>query len=248
MDALFCVAAGKMLWLSVPFLVTATAVRFWRWFRVPRSDMRLGLLGRREAGAPTWVQLARDSLLFPQVLDLDRCMWWFVIALHAAGAALFVGHLNLVSEFRFLSRALGDAGMERFALWSGGVLAIVLLVTLPYFLIRRLTPPGRRVSAPEDYFLLALLFLLILTGSQMRFSGVSTGVYREYVQSLFAFQPRVPAGLDAAGSRWFLGFHVALANVLMFYFPMSKLMHFAGSFTTNLIRNEHLWMKAYNRP
>ncbi len=238
-----------MLWVSVPFLVVATALRVYRWSRVPRSAMRLGLLGKQEAGPGKWLKLARDSFVFPQVLDLDRCMWWFVISLHLAGTALFIGHLNLVSEFTFLSRALGDRGMERFALWSGGAIAIVLLVALPYFLIRRLTPPGRSVSVPGDYFLLALLMFLILTGSQMRFfSDVPTGAYREYVQSLFSFDPRIPAALDAPAARWFLGVHVTLANVLMIYFPMSKLMHFVASFTTNLIRNEHLWMKSYSRP
>ncbi len=249
MDAYLCLAAGKMVWVSLPFLVVVTACRFYRWFTVPRSAMRLGLLGPNDAGSAKLLKLTRDSFLFPQVLELDRYMWWFVIAMHVAGIALFIGHLNLVSEFTFLSRALGDRGMERFALWSGGAIAVVLLITLPYFLVRRLTLPGRSISVPGDYFLLALLLLLIVTGSQMRFfSDAPTSAYREYVQSLLSFEPRIPSTLDAGAARWVLGSHVALANVLMLYFPMSKLMHFIGSFTTNLIRNEHLWMKGYNSP
>jgi nitrate reductase gamma subunit len=72
------------------------------------------------------------------------------------------------------------------------------------------------------------------------FGHVPVTVYREYVNGVLAFGPYLPAGLDTAAARWSLGIHLLLANVLIFYFPLSRLMHVIGSLTMNLIRSEHL--------
>jgi len=179
--------------------------------------MKLGIFGQKERRTARWLKLGKDSFLFSQVLDLDRRMWGLVISFHLAGIALLIGHLRLIFGFIPLVNALDD-WVEQFASFTGGAIGIILLITVLYFLIRRLKSPVRQISAPEDYFLLILVLLVIFTGDCVRFFGEC------------------------------LGIHVMLANILIFYFPFSKMMHFVGSFATNLIRSEYLWMSSYKRP
>ena len=210
--------------------------------------MRLGIFGREELRTARWLKLGKDSFLFPQVLDIDRRMWGVVIIFHFGVLALFVGHLRLIFEFTPLAKALGDQGMEQFAFLTGGVIGILLLITVLYFFIRRLTPPHKSISSPEDYFLLILVLIVIFTGDYLRFFGdIPVMAYRQYVNSLFSFQPHVPPVLDTATARWSLGIHLLFANMLIIYLPFSKLMHFVGTFATNLIRSEYLWMNNYKR-
>ncbi|UCE53423.1 MAG: respiratory nitrate reductase subunit gamma [Desulfobacterales bacterium] len=210
--------------------------------------MKLGIFGQKEHRTTKWLKLGKDSFLFPQVLDIDRGMWGFLISFHLAIAVLFIGHLRLIFEFTALAKALGDLGMEQFAFLIGGAIGIILLITVFYFLIRRLTLPGKKISAPEDYFLLILLLLVIFTGNYMRFFGdIPITAYRQYVNSLLSFNPYIPTALDTSVARWSLGIHVMFANMLIFYLPFSKLMHFVGSFATNRIRREYLWVNSYKR-
>jgi len=238
-----------MVWVSVPFFLAGMTFRICQWFRAPRSEMKLGVFGQKEDGTARWLKLGKDSFLFPQVLDIDRRMWGFVICFHLAGVALFIGHLRLIFEFTPLANALGDRGMEQFAFLTGGTIGIILLITVLYFLIRRLTLPGKNISLPEDYFLLILLLLVIFTGAYMRFFvDVPVTAYRQYVNSLFSFNPYIPTALDTTTTRWSLGIHVMFANILIFYLPFTKVTHFVGTFATNLIRREYLWMNSYRRP
>ena len=211
--------------------------------------MKLGIFSQKELAMDKWLKLGEDSFLFPQVKDIDRRMWTFVICFHLAGLALFVGHLRLIFEFTPLTAALGDRRMEQLAFWTGGGIGIILLITALYFLVRHLTRPCKEISSPGDYFLLILVLLVIVTGNYMRFfSDIPVTAYRQYVNSLLSFNPFVPDSLDTTTEKWSLGVHVIFANLLICYLPFSKVMHFAGTFATNLIRSEHLWLSSYKRP
>ena len=228
-----------MVWVSVPFFLAGTAFQIYQWLRVPRSEMRLGIFSQKKVGTARWLKLGKDSFIFPQVLDIDRRMWGFVIALHLAGVALFIGHLRLIFEFTPLANALGSRGMEQFAFLTGGAIGIILVIAILYFLTRRIVSPNRAISAPEDYFLLILILLVILSGNYLRFFGdIPVTAYRQYISSLFSVNPYIPAVLASSTTKWALGAHVMFANMLFIYFPFSKLVHFVGSFAANLIRSE----------
>ncbi len=130
MDRLFCLIAGAMLYISAPFLIGAIAFRILRWRRAPRSATHLGIFGSQKPSKARWSKLGKDLFLFPQVLDLDRSRWGFVIAFHLAGLLLIVGHLRLISEFTLLELMLGPGGMERFALFIGVAVGLVLLISV----------------------------------------------------------------------------------------------------------------------
>ena len=126
-----------------------------------------------------------------------------------------------------------------FALISGGIIGIIMMLAVFFLLMRRFKSPYRDISIPEDYILLLLLLIVILLGNHLRFFGdVHVTDYREYVHSLLVFKPAFTAELVASGTKWVLTTHVLFASILAIYFPFSKLMHFVGSFTANLVRSE----------
>ncbi|MCK5576884.1 MAG: respiratory nitrate reductase subunit gamma [Dehalococcoidales bacterium] len=232
-------AAGVLVYIAVAVFLFGTGYRVFQWFRVPRSGIRLGIFPQPRNKGARVLWMARDSFFFPQVLDVDRWMWLFVILLHLGGIAAFVGHLRIIQEFTPLVNALGDEGMAQFALWSGGTIGIILLVTVLYLLFRRFKSPYKDLSTPEDYFLLVLILVIILLGNHLRFFGdIHVADYREYLQSLLAFRPAFPEAIAESGTRWVLASHVLTANILLIYFPFSKLVHFIGAFAGNLLRSE----------
>jgi nitrate reductase gamma subunit len=239
MDPFSYVAAGILVYIAVTVFVLGTAYRLFQWFQVSRSSIKLGLFPRAAGTGGRLLRLARDSFLFPQVAELDRPMWGFVILLHIAVVGAFVGHMRLIREFTPLANLLGPEGMDRFSLLAGGAIGIIFMVSLLYLLVRRFKSPYKDISTPEDYFLLILILLVILMGDYMRFFGdVHVTEYREYVRSLLTFSPYFPTALANSAAKWVLVTHITFANLLFIYFPFSKLMHFVGTFAVNLIRSE----------
>ena len=239
MDWFSFLVAGVMVYVAAAVFIGGTAFRIYQWSTVPRSGVRLGMFPRANSRMGRVFQVARDTLVFPQVRDVDRLMWLAVIGLHAALVAAFVGHLRLIGEFTPLANALGGTGMERFSLLSGGTIGIVLMVSLLYLLARRFKSPYKDISTPEDYILLVLILMVVLMGNHLRFFGdVHVTEYREYIRSLFTFSPSFPEALAASATRWSLVAHVLFANLLLMYLPFSKLVHFAGSFAVNMGRSE----------
>lgn len=239
MDWISFTIAGVMVYLAIAIFIGGTAFRIYQWMTIPRSGVRLGLFPRANSRKGRLLQLGKDTFIFPQVRDVDKVMWIAVLGLHAALVAAFVGHMRLLTEFTPLANSLGSAGMDRFALISGGTIGIVLMISLLYLLMRRFKSPYKDISTPEDYALLVLVLLVVLMGNHLRFFGdVHAAEYREYVHSLFTLSPTFPAALAASATRWSLVAHVFFANLLLIYLPFSKLVHFAGSFAVNLVRSE----------
>jgi len=228
-----------MVYIAVAVLVLGTAYRLYQWLRMPRSNVKLGIFPKARNSGTRLLKLGKDSFLFPQVTDVDRPMWLFVILLHLAIIMAFVGHLRLIREFTPLANALGAEGMDQFSLISGGTIGIIFLLSAFYLFMRRFKSPYKELSTPEDYLLLILILLVILLGNHLRFFGdMHVTEYREYVQSLLAFRPSFPPALAASGTKWVLSTHVLFANLLAIYFPFSKLVHFVGTFAVNLVRSE----------
>jgi nitrate reductase gamma subunit len=62
--------------------------------------------------------------------------------------------------------------------------------------------------------------------------------YREYVQSLLVFRPSYPEAIANSSARLVLSLHVLAVNILVIYFPFSKLMHIVGTFAANKVRSD----------
>ena len=239
MDWFSYLVAGILVYVAVAVFLLGTAYRIYQWFRVARSSVKLGMFPRPKNKWARGIKLVKDSLLYPQVLEVDATMWLFVLLLHIGGIGAFVGHLRLFNEFTPIANALGEEGMAQFALWTGGTVGIILLVSVTYLILRRFKSPYKDLSIPEDYLLLVLVLVILLFGNHLRFFGdVHVAEYREYIHSLLAFRPAFPETIAESSTKWVLVSHVLTSNLLFIYFPFSKLIHSIGTFAGNLIRSE----------
>ena len=239
MDGVSFILAGVAVYVAVAVFIGGSVYKLYQWVTTPRSTVRLGMFPRPEKRFGRGLKLVKDTLLFPQVMDNDRIMWIFVIMLHLVGLATFFGHMRLFGEFGPLINLIGTGTMNTLSFIGGGTAGIVLLVTTLYLLVRRFKSPYRDISVPEDYLLLLLILLIIMLGNHLRFfAHFDVADYQVYMNSLVAFKPDFPAAIAQSGARWVLVGHVFTASLLLMYFPFSKLVHFFGSFASNLVRSD----------
>jgi nitrate reductase gamma subunit len=239
MDWFSFLVAGILVYVAVAVFILGIAYRIYQWFRMKSSSVKLGMFPKPKNRWARGIKLVKDSFLYPQVREVDVTMWFFVLLLHIGGIGAFVGHLRLFREFTPIANALGEDGMAQFALWSGGTIGIILLISVTYFILRRFKSPYKDLSIPEDYLLLVLILIILLFGNHLRFFGdVHVAEYREYIHSLLVFRPAFPEAIAESATKWVLVSHVLTANILLIYFPFSKLVHSIGTFTANLIRSE----------
>lgn len=237
MDWFSYLVAGMMVYVAVGVFAIGMGFQIFQWLGAPKTKIKTGYFPKPRTTGERWLKVAADSFVFPEVIKFDRWMWIFTILFHFGLLGAFVGHLRLLQEFTPLVDLLGSKGMDRFALWSGGFMGVVLIVGLLYYFLRRLNFPFREVSVPEDYILLVLLILTVVMGNLMRFFGdIHVAEYRAYLQSLLNFQPAFPEALAASSAKWILVFHVLLANLVFIFFPFSKLVHVIATFPANLAR------------
>jgi nitrate reductase gamma subunit len=237
MDWFSYLVAGIMVYIAVAVFIMGMAFQIYQWLRAPRTRVKTGYFPKPRTSGGRWSKVIEDSFVFPEVIRFDRWMWVFTILFHFGLLGAFVGHLRLLQEFTPLVNLLGPKAMDRFALWSGGLMGIVLIAGLFYYLLRRLTFPYRELSVPEDYILLILLILTVVMGNLMRFFGnVHVGDYQAYLQSLMVLKPAFSPALAASSTKWTLVFHALFANLLFICFPFSKLVHVIATFPANLAR------------
>jgi nitrate reductase gamma subunit len=237
MDWFSYLVAGLMVYLAVAIFAVGIVYQIYQWLNAPKTRVKTGYFPKPETIEARWIKVAEDSFLFPQVIQSDRWIWFFTILFHFGLLGAFVGHLRLIHEFTPLANALGPKGMEQFSLWSGGLMGIIFIIGLIYYLVRRLAFPFKELSVPEDYILLILLIVTVIMGNLIRFFGdISVADYRAYLQSLMAFRPSFPPALADSSTKWALVFHVLFANLLFICFPFSKLVHVIATFPANLAR------------
>jgi nitrate reductase gamma subunit len=101
----------------------------------------------------------------------------------------------------------------------------------------------RDLSVPEDYYLLILLFLIVIFGSEMDwarrwywYDGMTVDDYREYLSSLLYFSPYLPEAVTQSGHSFMLVLHVFFANLFLLFFPFSQSMHSFLSLPMNKLR------------
>jgi nitrate reductase gamma subunit len=232
MDALAWWIVGPGVYLAVGVFVLGVAWRLREWRKTAASPLRLGIFPKPAPGTKT-LRLVADTLLFPQLAEVNPSLWVASVAFHAALAAVFVGHLHLLGRFPGRLEGLMTAGAGA----VGGTMGILWALATLYLLIRRFKSPYRELSTPEDYLLLLLILGVVVMGNHLRFfAHLDVSVYQEYIRSLYAFRPALPAALAASPAKGAFVVHVLLANLFLMYLPFSKLVHFIGAFLTNGIR------------
>lgn len=185
-----------------------------------------------------WIFI-REIAFFRNVFFFDPSLWFGAWPMHMALFMVLGGH---AVGFYFIGHQFVYLGMspELSAYMSnllGSVFGLVLLLGLIYVLVRRvLLVKTRQVSNPSDYLHLVFLIAIVLVGDIMRYFpqyGMHYEEVYEYFKALILFQP-VPEFVFHNG---FFITHLLLVQILMIYFPFSKLLHLFGMFAMRWIEN-----------
>lgn len=223
-----------MVYAAFAVFTIGTVIRLVKMFREQKHPVTLQIFPERR---PKWLWALHDSFLLPTVRRHNPIMWVFLMAFHVCFLLLIIGHLELIREFRIFQVVEHEVFLGR------GFVGLITSMALLFFLFRRFVSPYRDLSVPEDYYLLIILFLTVLFGSQMdwarrwyEYSDVSVEDYRVYLSNLFLLKPTLPVGITMSGHSFMLVLHVFFANLFLMFFPFSKIMHSFVSLAMNKMR------------
>lgn len=233
MDLIYYIVLVPMVYLAFIVFVFGTLIRLINMFLKPKNSETLQIFPEKR---PRLLRALNDTFLLPTVRKHNPVLWIFLMFFHISFLLLIIGHVELISDFRIFQI------IEHEVFLGKGIIGLILSVCLLFFLFRRFVSPNRELSVPEDYYLLILLFLTVLFGSEMDWARTwfgydSLGVdgYREYMTGLITLKPDI-FSVTIAGHSFMLVLHVFFANLFLIFFPFSKIMHSFLSLPMNKLR------------
>ena len=234
METLYYFVLVPMVYIAAAIFFIGTGGRLLTIYRAPKHPATLQIFPEKE---PKWLLALVDTFLFPTIRKHKPVFWIFLMLFHIALFLLIIGHLELFREFSMLQIIPHNVFPGQ------GFVGLTLLICLLFFLFRRFLSPVRELSVPEDYYLLILLFLTVLFGSQMdwartwyEYSTVTVEDYQTYLLSLLYFRPELPESLMYSGHSFMLVLHIFFANLFLMFFPFSQSMHSFLSLPVNKLR------------
>ncbi len=234
METVYYIVLVPMVYAAFAVFFGGTIIRLVKIFREPKNPATLQIFPEKR---PKWLWALHDTFLLPTVRRHNLVLWIFLMAFHICFLLLIIGHLELIEEFKIFQVIQHEVFLGR------GIIGLILSLALLFFLFRRFVSPYRDLSVPEDYYLLILLFLTVLFGSQMdwarrwyEYSDLSVEDYRMYLSSLLYLKPELDSNLTLSGHSFMLVLHVFFANLFLMFFPFSKIMHSFFSLAMNKLR------------
>jgi nitrate reductase gamma subunit len=223
-----------MVYIAFGVFVAGTIIRLIKIFTSPPHPTTLQIYPEKKY---KWLGALYDALSFSTVRRHKPLFWFFLVLFHIGLVLLFIGHLELIWDIDIFQVIPHEVFLGK------GFVGLILVVSLLYFLFRRFLSPVKELSVPEDYYLLILLFLIVLFGSQMDWARRWYGYgeltledYRDYLTSLIMFKPELPYAATFSGHSFMLVLHVFLANIFLIFFPFSQSMHSFLSLPINKLR------------
>jgi nitrate reductase gamma subunit len=223
-----------MVYVAFAFFLVGTASRLIGIAGLPVYAPTLQVFPKTGSG---WVLALYDSFTLPTVRKHNPLLWVFLMLFHICFFFLIIGHIELIAKidaFQVIAHAI---------FLGKGFIGLILAIALLFFLFRRFVSPNRDLSVPEDYYLLILLFLTVIFGSEMDwarrwygYSEITVQDYRAYLFSLLIFKPALPEAITGSGHSFMLVLHVFFANLFLIFFPFSKIMHAFLALPINKLR------------
>jgi nitrate reductase gamma subunit len=216
--------------------VTGTTLRIAGWLKTP-VPFHLTIFPAPAGTTDRIVTIASDFLLCSNLFREDKALWLRVWFFHLSLALIIAGHVVGIFFLRdqFVFVGLSPAASQSFSKLLGGISGIVMLFSLGALLLGRIVNPlVRKLSAPEDFFTLLLFLAIAVSGILLYFPGfhVDLTAVRAYIGGLIHFSATsLPHGSIFAT-------HFLLVNLLLFYFPFSRLLHSAGYFVNRAMLTE----------
>jgi len=233
-ETLYYIILVPMVYVAFAVFFIGSGFRIVKMLLEPEHPTTLQIFPERR---PALIWALYDTFLLPTVRKHNPLLWVFLMLFHIAFLLLIIGHIELFEPFGIFQV------IEHEVFLGKGIIGIILSFSLLFFLFRRFVSPNRDLSVPEDYYLLILLFLTVLFGSQMdwartwyEYDALTVDNYREYLMSLIRLQPEVSEDVMFSGHAFMLVLHVFFANVFFIFFPFSKIIHSFFSLPVNRLR------------
>ena len=234
METVYYIILVPMVYIAFAVFFLGTVLRLVKIFREPKHPTTLQIFPKKQ---PRWFWALYDTFLLPTVRRHNPILWIFLMLFHISFFLLIIGHLELIDEYRIFQIFSHEVFLGK------GFLGLILSVALLFFLFRRFVSPNRELSVPEDYYLLILLFLTVLFGSEMdwarrwyEYGDLSVEDYREYLSGLLYLRPELSSNLIWSGHSFMLVLHVFFANLFLMVFPFTKIMHSFLALPLNKLR------------
>jgi nitrate reductase gamma subunit len=233
-ETIYYIILIPMVYVAFAVFFLGTVVRLIKIFLESKNPTDLAIFPEKR---PRWLWALGDTFLLPTVRRHKPILWIFLMLFHISFLLLIIGHLELIEDFRIIQIIPHEVFIGK------GFIGLILSLALLYFLFRRISSPVRELSVPEDYYLLILLFLTAIFGSQLDWSRgwfgygeMAVDEYRDYLSSLLYLRPELSEDITLPGHSFMLVLHVFFANLFLIFFPFSKIMHSFFSMAMNKLR------------
>lgn len=216
-------------WLTAGVFFGGLAYRIIDWRRMPRSAVPLTVPPTKRGVVETLREILTEIVTFRRVFKGSRGLWLVSWLFHLSILVFVLGHLRLFLDFTWLWNLLRltPDQVDLLALIGGGSSGTIFMLGLVALLVRRLRMPIRSLSVPSDYLLLLLLLAIAVSGNYMRFlMHIELEPYQAFFSNLFGLR----FGAPVENGMFIL--HFLLVQVLLIYFPFSKLVHVIGGVLT----------------
>lgn len=207
------------------------------WAHVP-VPFKLTVFPSPDTTGGAIADLAKEAVGFRSLWRGKKGLWFMSWLFHISLAFILIGHFFGIAllghQFTVFGASVQES--EHLSVLFGTYAGVALLLGLLMLTIRRIGSSKLRfISSFADYLVLVLLLGIVSSGMYMRaFAEIPYGVVREYLVSLITLQPIMPPEHLA------FMFHFTMVQLLLLYFPSSKLMHSCGIFFSRwLITRPH---------
>ena len=221
-------------YIAMAVFVGGLSYRVYTWRQRSPVPAKLDMFPQAQSRLGKWGDALLDMFTLKGLWKVNKPLWFGAFIMHLGLLLLLTGHVRTVTDYYFLWDLLnfGQEQQSQVSHIGGTIAGILFMVPLFYLLARRFSGAVKWLSTPEDYLLLFLLIGIAITGNHMRFL-VEVNVYqmREFLQGLFAFR-LAPMPVSAGTS---FVYHFVFVQILMIYFPFSKLSHTVGTILSKMV-------------
>ena len=221
-------------YIALAIFVGGIVYQVYRWQQKSPVSAHLSLYPRPRGRVAKMADALVDMFTLKGLWQVNKPLWAGGFIMHLGLLFLLLGHVWAFTDYYFLWDLLswGEEQQHIFSAVAGTIAGVLFMIPLFYLLARRWSGAVKWLSTPEDFFILFLLIGIAITGMHMRLVlDPDQHDVRTFLQSLFTFswQP-VP---ESAGVTFV--YHFAFVQLLMVYFPFSKLMHTIGALFSKMV-------------
>jgi nitrate reductase gamma subunit len=216
---------GVLPYITLAVLILGLIYRIRRWNKAAVAN--LAVYPAASSRGRLWRKVLGEVIFFSSFRKENKSLWSQTWIFHATLLLILLGHTRVITDWPLrVLLGLSASTVDTLSSWAGGIAGLVAMVACILLLLRRSTMQRvREISTGEDYTVMVLLLLILVTGNAMRFfTHFDITIAQAYFASLFSF-----GSLQIPSDPLFLG-HFLLVQVLLIYLPFGKLLHIPGVF------------------